>query len=206
MAVTANKPRRKRRIRERPLWQAALWSVAVTMALGLLAFQVAVRWPGTPLHNFWELVVVNGQVSPTNPLISQFLEQVRWQDVLIETLLCLMGGGIALGRLAPRSATRGRVLGAGVGGAALVVVIILALSWTLEARQRGGHLDGGDIDAQLVATQLGWIAVWTLAYLAGALAGLRWRDRQASGLPGDEAEAPGAAAGARGGRKQRPLP
>ena len=150
------------------------------MALGILTFQVAVQWPGTPLHNFWELMVVNGQVSPTNPLIDQFLEQVRGPDVLIETLLCLLGGGIALGRLAPRSAARGSVLRAGVGGAALVVVIILTLSWTLEVVQLRGHLSAGTIDAQLVATQFGWIVVWTLAYLVGTLAGLRWRDRQAS--------------------------
>lgn len=180
MVVAPNKPRRKRRVRERPLWQAALWSVVVTMALGILTFQVAVQWPGTPLHNFWELMVVNGQVSPTNPLIDQFLEQVRGPDVLIETLLCLLGGGIALGRLAPRSAARGSVLRAGVGGAALVVVIILTLSWTLEVVQLRGHLSAGTIDAQLVATQFGWIVVWTLAYLVGTLAGLRWRDRQAS--------------------------
>ncbi len=159
------------------------------LTLGLIAFQAELHWPGSPLNNLWNLLVVNGQVRPDNPLIAQYLGEINRQDLVFLSYACLFGGGVTLGRLAPRSATRREVLLAAAGGTSGIVVFCLALAWALQLWLQHGHLAPHQIDAFLVATQLGWAVSWVLVYMAGTALGLRWRDRLAAA--GQGADTPG---------------
>ncbi len=169
----AKSKRRPRRARERSLGAALGWSLAVVLALGLIAFEAELHWPNTPLNNLWNLLVVNGQVSPDNPLIAQYIGEINRQDLVFLSYACLFGGGLTLGRLAPRNAPRRRVLLAAAAGTGTVVVLCLALAWSLQLRLQRGHLLPHQIDALLVGTQLGWALSWVLVYMAGTVLGLR---------------------------------
>ena len=147
------------------------------VALSLLAFEIDLHWPNTPLNNLWGLLIVNGQVRPDNPLIGQLIDQINRQDLVFFSYACLFGGGVALGRLAPHTASRGRILAAAAGATGGIVVVCLALAWSLQLWMQRGHLRPHQIDALLVGTQLGWAVSWVLVYIAGALLGLRVRDR-----------------------------
>lgn len=182
MSPPAAQPRRKpRRVRERPLWSALLWSLFAVAALGLTAFEADLHWPNSPLNNLWNLLIVNGQVSPDNPLIAQFIRDINQQDLLFLSYACLLGGGITLGRLAPLRASRSRVLAAAAGATIGIAVLCLVSAWSLQLHLQGGHLLPHQIDAALVAIQLGWTVSWVLVYVAGTVLGLRWRDRRKAG-------------------------
>ncbi len=178
MPRTVSTPKRRpRRVRERPLWAALLLSLLCVLALGLIAFEADLHWPNSPLNNLWNLLIVNGQVSPDNPLIAQYLGAINRQDLVFFSYACLFGGGVTLGRLAPRTAARRRVLAAAGGATGGIVVLCLALAWSLQLRLQRGHLLPHQIDALLVGTQLGWAVSWVLVYMAGTVLGLKGRDR-----------------------------
>ena len=170
--------RRQRRRQERPLAAAAVWGLLTVFALGIGAFLVEVNLPNTPLHNLWNLIVVNGQVSPNSPLLLQLLSQVRDQDVLLTSFLCQFGGGLVLGRLAPRTRTRRAALWVALVTATVAVALWLALGWLSQAGLQGGHISSGQVSAAYVARQAAWGAGWVLAFVAGAGVGLGWRDRR----------------------------
>lgn len=163
------------------------------LGLGLLAFEADLHWPHSPLNNLWNLLIVNGQVSSDSPLIAQLLGEVNRQDLAFLSYACLLGGGVALGWLAPRAAARRRVLLAAAGATGGIVLVCLALAWSLQLWLQHGHLLPHQVDPLLVGTQLGWALSWVLVYVAGTLLGLRVRDRRHAGRHAAEA-APGAPA------------
>lgn len=175
LRTSSKSKRRLRRIRERSLGAALGWSLLVVMALGLLLFEADLHWPNTALNNLWNLLIVNGQVRPDSPLTAQYLGEINRQDLAFFSYACLFSGGIALGRLAPRTASRRRILLAAIGGTGGIVAVCLALAWSLQVWIQRGHLRPHQIDAILVGTQLGWAVSWVLVYIAGTLLGLRGR-------------------------------
>lgn len=173
----AKSKRRQRRVRERSVGAALGWSLLAVLALALLVFEAELHWPNSSLNNLWNLLVVNGQVSPSNPLIAQYLGEINRQDLVFLSYACLFGGGVTLGLLAPRTAPRRRVLLAAAVGTGGIVAVCLASAWSLQLWMQRGHLQPHQIDALLVGTQLGWAVSWVLVYIAGAVLALKGRDR-----------------------------
>lgn len=167
---------RQQRLRERSTVFAAGLSALTTFLAGLAIFITLASLPGTAVRNLWLLLTVNGQVSPSSPLYRTLFTQIERQEALFFSPVCLLIGGLALGRLVPRRIPRPRLLRAAGVVAVGVVLACVLFRWGLILWGQQGHLQAGELDARTETTQavcsIGWIA----AYLVGVWFGGLWRD------------------------------
>ncbi len=167
---------RRRRLQERSTVHAASLSALAVFVVGLTVFTVLAILPGTPVRNFWLLVTVNGQVSPRSDLYQSLFAQIERQEVLFVSPLCLLCGGLTLGRLTPRRIPGLRLLRAAGIVAVGVVLACVIFRWGLILYGQQGHLQAGELNTQVEKTQLACSLGWIIAYLAGTGVGVRWRD------------------------------
>ena len=167
---------RQRRLRERSTVFAASLSASTVLLVGLLTFIVLTNIPGTAIRNFWLLVMVNGQVSPSSELYRSLFAQIERQEALFVSPICLLAGGLVLGRLMPRRIPRPRLLRTAALVAVGVVVACVLFRWSLILWGQHGRLHAGEIDTQIELTQVVCSLGWIIAYLVGTWIGVQWRD------------------------------
>lgn len=183
---TNGKESRKAKRRERPLGVAIGWALAATFGTALVILLALSHLPGAVITHLFELS--RYAASPTlrnDPLYQQYAERVSELDTLIDTPLSLLCGGLVLGRLAPRYATRRRVLLSGAAMALGVVIIPLGLTWLTAVlqqnainRQTGGYVYPVTAPPDLIVRQLALFLVWAAIGTGGAWLGLWLRDRR----------------------------
>ena len=186
MARTNGKTHGRAKRRERPLGAAIGWGLVVTFGAGLVILLVLRSLPGSVITHLFQLSL--HAASPTlrgDPLYQQYSDQLDELDALLGTPLSLLCGGLTLGRLAPRYATRRRVLLSGAAMAFGINVVTLAFTWlsAVIEQNRINHREGGYIypitaPLDLIVRQIVFILVWTGVCAFGAWLGLRWRDRK----------------------------
>ena len=180
--------RRKAKKRERPLGAAIGWGLAVTFAVALIILLALRQLPGAVITHLFELS--RYAASPTlrnDALYQQYSERLNEMDALLGTPLSLLCGGLTLGWLAPRYATRRRILLSGTTMAFAVVVIPLALVWLAAVlqqnaidRQMGGYFYPVTAPPDLIVRQILWAILWVAIGTGGTWLGLRLRDRKAA--------------------------
>lgn len=160
---------------ERSFFAAACLSALVFLGVALLIGLIELALPTSALHNYYELVFVNGVVSSQSPIYQEMLAGVKRTDLLFVTPFSLFCGGLAFPFLAPRSATRPRVLRASVLVVAAITVGYLLLFWGSVLDFMHGRLQPGMVDAQTVLTQTAFGLAGIAAFVLGVFLGLRRR-------------------------------
>lgn len=180
---------RKAKRRERPLGVAVGWGLLAYLGAGLVILLILTHLPGSVITHLFQLCLYAASPSLRNdPLYQQYSERLAEMDTLFGTPLSLLCAGLTLGRLAPRYATRRRVLLAGTAMAVGVVAVPLLLTWLAAVlqqdainRQTGGYVFPVTAPADLIVRQLALFLVWGAIGAGGAWLGLRLRDRKTAG-------------------------
>ena len=99
------------------------------------------------------------------------------EDALFVMPLSLLCGGVALGRLAPRTVSRKNLLLVPVG----ITLICNLIRWGIIVAGmiiagKGGHQIAGIVDWQIVRNQTLATVGWILAFVIGTGFGTLWRD------------------------------
>jgi MFS family permease len=181
--------------RERPLGTAIGWGVAATLGMALLIFAVLMAMPGSAVHNFFDLCLHNPSATlPFSQLYQDWSAKIQVEEALLVTPLSLLCGGLTLGRLAPRYASRRRVLLSGAMMAFGILVLCLAFDWVnavhetnLLADSQGGMVARLSAPVSYIVRQTLWVAAWTAVCVLGAALGQRLRDRRLPVSAGSEA-------------------
>lgn len=178
--------RGKAKKRERPLGAAIGFGLLVTFGVALAIFIVMMLIPGTALHNLFRMsLYLSSATLPFDPLFQQWKEVVNREEALFVTPFSLLCGGLTLGWLAPRYATRRRVLLVSAAMALGILVVSLAFTWS-DALVATNHLatsEGGYVarlvaPLDLIVRQSVWGLIWIAVCVLGAWLGLRLRDRR----------------------------
>ena len=180
--------------RERPLGVAVGLGLATVLGVGMLILVVQLLLPGTTLHLFWDLVRHNSSATlPLDPLYQDWGAKIQAEDDWVVAPLSLLCGGLVLGRLAPRYASRRRVL---LSGAALglgMLAASLGFTWPAAVLQQNAldRNEGGmnvvlTAPTELIVRQALFVLGWTAFCVLGTRLGLLLRDR----APRPAAEAP----------------
>ena len=158
----------------------------MTFGVALVILMVQYFIPGSALFNLAQMSLhTQSATLPFDPLYQQYEETINREECLFGTPFPLLCGGLTLGWLAPRYATRRRVLLTAAGMALGSVAVSLAFSWSESqyatnnlATHEGGHVARLAAPLNYVMRQSLWGVFWIAVCVLGAWLGLRLRDRR----------------------------
>lgn len=190
MNTSVNRPaaraRGRAKRRERPLGAAVGLALAAIFAVGLVLLVAQLLWPGSTVRNFFLLSLhASSATLPLDPLYQQYKESLNRQEALFDSPLSFGCGGLVLGLLAPRYATRRRVLITSALMALGLLVVLLGFTWidalhnvNALADNEGGRVARLGAPLDYVLRQTLWGLGWTAVCVGGTWSGMRARDRR----------------------------
>ena len=151
-----------------------------------MIFAILMAIPTSALHNFFELCLHNPSATlPFSQLYQDWSEKIQTEEALLVTPLSLLCGGLTLGWLSPRYASRKRVLVSGAAMAFGLLIVCLAFAWgnaihetNVLANSQGGLVARLAAPVSYIVRQTLCVLAWTAVCVLGAFLGLRLRDRR----------------------------
>lgn len=172
-----NKPMPKRKRRERSLGAATRYGIAATIATGIIIFLVFVAIPNTSLNVFFRLQTSSTPLMPSSELYLNLQNDMDRQEACIWTPICLLIGGLVTGLLAPKTVTIKTLCARATYITLLVFLLAGLVTYGSIFAAQHGHLHGYYFPARIILVQLALLIPWSLACIAGALAGHRMSRR-----------------------------